>query len=72
MSEIFDFEQMPEAKTLSEEEGRAIFEKHTQELFGLTTEEFLQAYDSGEITLSHEDPRHSEIVRVWMLIPLVR
>lgn len=72
MAEKFDHENLPEVKELSYEEGVALLDEQAQINLGISGEDFLRAYDAGEITLSHDDPRHSQIVRVAILLPLVR
>jgi len=52
---------------MSEEEGRALFDKNVRRELGMSTEEFLRALDAGEFA---NDPER--IMDVLMLLPLVR
>ena len=54
---------------LSPEEARALFDRAARRELRISGEEFLQALDSGELSLEEERP---EVMRVLMLLPLVR
>ena len=56
---------------LSEEEGRALFDKEARRLFGMSGDEFLAKYDAGEIDV--DDPSiHNAAIAMEMLLPFVR
>ena len=56
---------------LSEEEGRALFDREALRLLGMSGDEFLAKYDAGEIDV--DDPSiHSAAIKMEMLLPFVR
>src|SRR6478672_10665576 len=59
---------LPPIVELSEDEGRALFERQARKYMGMSGDEFLRKWDAGEI----EDPDRSEVLTVVFLIPLVR
>ena len=59
---------LPPIVELSEDEGRALFERQARKYMGMSGDEFLRKWDAGEI----EDSDRSEVLTVVFLIPLVR
>jgi len=59
---------LPPIVELSEEEGRALFERQARKYMGMSGDEFLRKWDAGEI----DGPDRSEVLTVVFLIPLVR
>jgi hypothetical protein len=59
---------LPPIVELSEDEGRALFERQARKYLGMSGDEFLRKWDAGEI----DDPDRSEVLTVAFLIPLVR
>src|SRR6478672_10897778 len=59
---------LPPIVELSEDEGRALFERQARKYMGMSGDEFLRKWDACEI----EDPDRSEVLTVVFLIPLVR
>jgi hypothetical protein len=59
---------LPPIVELSEDEGRALFERQARKYLGMSGDEFLRKWDAGEI----DDPDRSEVLTVVFLIPLVR
>jgi hypothetical protein len=57
----------PEDIFISREEGWEILEENAQRLLGMSAEEFIRRWDSGELKVDRP-----KIVSVAMLLPLVR
>jgi hypothetical protein len=57
----------PESIFISRQEGWEILEENAQRLLGMSAEEFIRRWDSGELKVDR--PR---IIDVAMLLPLVR
>lgn len=53
------------------EEGRQLFDAEARRWLGMSGEEFLCAWDAGEID-PNDPERHSRIMHVVMLIPFAR
>jgi hypothetical protein len=58
-------------REVSVAEGRRLFDEEARRALGMSGDEFLRAWDAGEID-PNEPGRHSAIVRVLMLLPFVR
>jgi hypothetical protein len=58
-------------REVSAEEGRRLFEEEARRALGMSGDEFLRAWDAGEIDPNDPD-RHGAIMRVLMLLPFVR
>jgi hypothetical protein len=57
----------PEDIFISREEGWEILEENAQRLLGMSAEEFIRRWDSGELKVDRD-----RIISVAMLLPLVR
>jgi hypothetical protein len=57
----------PEDNFISVEEGWEILEENAQRLLGMSAEEFIRRWDSGELKVDRD-----QIIAVAMLLPLVR
>ncbi len=57
---------------LSPEEGKAFFEDAILELLGISGEEFLRRYDTGEYADLPDTPENWDIIEATMLIPFGR
>jgi hypothetical protein len=57
----------PEDIFISVEEGWEILEENAQRLLGMSAEEFIRRWDSGELKVDR-----ARIIDVAMLLPLVR
>lgn len=58
-------------RELTHEEGVALFDEQARRSMGMSGEEFLRAWDAGEI--DPDDPRtHNAVVHMYMLIPFAR
>jgi hypothetical protein len=62
----------PEILTLSEEEARQEFDELARTLMGMSGEEFLRRWDSGEYREIGDLPGHRHIVLLAGFLPLVR
>ena len=56
---------------LTPDEAWAMFDEAAHHYLGTSGEEFLRAWDAGQIDL-HDPERHLKLINVWMLLPLVR
>ncbi len=63
---------LPEIKWLTPEEGRAIFDEEARRVMGMSGEEFIRRWESGEYKDIADTSGHLHIMRLAMLIPLVR
>lgn len=52
----------------TEDEWNAEVERQAQRLFGISREEFIRRWQTGEYSWSHDHPEHSKIVHVAMLL----
>ena len=52
---------------LSREEGRALLDRQARRYLGMSGDEFVQAWRSGQFD---QDPDRPEVMRVAMLLPL--
>lgn len=59
--------ELPEGRLLSEDEARMIQENLARENFGMTLDEFIEAWKSGGFDDDRE--RHNKVVSLAMLIP---
>jgi hypothetical protein len=57
----------PEDIFISREEGWEILEENAQRLLGMSADEFIRRWDSGELKVDRD-----RIISVAMLLPLVR
>jgi hypothetical protein len=58
-------------RELTHEEGRALFDEQARFYLGMSGDEFLRAWDAGEI--DPDDPRiHGAVMRIVALIPFAR
>ncbi|MFT4038675.1 MAG: hypothetical protein QM692_10885 [Thermomicrobiales bacterium] len=57
---------------LTEEQGRALFDRDARKALGISGEEFLRRWDAGEYTPIPDTPEGWPIARLWMSLPLVR
>lgn len=56
---------------LTREEGWVLFDEEAHRCLGMSGEDFLRAWDAGEIDV--DDPEtHGKVMRVVMQLPLVR
>jgi hypothetical protein len=53
---------------LTPEEGKALLDREAHRSLGMGGEEFLRAWDAGEI----EDPDRPEVMHLYFLIPFAR
>lgn len=60
-------EDNPQIRELSLEEGRALIDRLVRQHLGMSGEEFMRAWEAGELDAQAERP---EIAHVVMLIPL--
>lgn len=58
------------SEELTQEQGRALFERRCQELLGITGDDFLAAYDSGEAWAWTD--RDDQVTELSMLVPFAR
>lgn len=58
---------LPEGRLLSEDEARMIQENLARENFGMTLDEFIEAWKAGGFDDDRE--RHNKVVSLAMLIP---
>ena len=56
-----------QGRMLSEDEARAIHENLARENFGMSLDEFINAWKSGEFNGDRE--RHNKVVSLAMLVP---
>jgi len=54
-----------EIQYLTEEEGRALFDRVARECLGMSGEEFLRRWDAGEFAGDDRD----EVIHLFMLMP---
>ena len=59
--------ELPEGRLLSEDESRMIQENLARENFGMTLDEFIEAWKAGGFDDDRE--RHNKVVSLAMLIP---
>lgn len=57
-----------EVRELSPAEGRALFDKSARRLLGISGDEFLARWDSGD----YKDEHGNAVIHVAMLIPFAR
>lgn len=60
--------RLPEVRELTREEGRELFDRTARQYMGMSGEEFLRAWDAGEI----KNPDRPEVMRVVFAIPFAR
>ena len=60
---------VPEVHELSAEEGRELFDKTARRLLGLSGDEFLARWDSGDY---RDERENMAVTKVAMLIPFAR
>ena len=65
-------DDLPPIHWLTPEEGRAMFDAEAMATVGLTGDEFLRRYDTGELDCIIDGPDHMKLIDLIMLIPLVR
>ena len=53
---------------LTRDEGLEVFDKASRHYLGISAEEFLRRWDAGEFA----DDDRTEVVSVWMMLPLAR
>jgi hypothetical protein len=53
---------------LTREEGRAMFDRNAREWLGMSGDEFIEKWESGEI----EDPDRSDVIMLAIMIPFGR
>jgi len=61
-----------EIRWLDDEDSRALFEEQARTLVGISGEEFLRRWDTGDYDAMADDPNHPEIMRLAALIPFGR
>ena len=64
--------KLPPVRELTPEEGRAYFDACARELTGMSGEEFLRRFDSGEFDDILDEPEYPHLMHLWMLIPFAR
>lgn len=74
MKSISEHEEAPQptnlgVRYLTPEQGREILDRQARCYFGMSGEEFIRAYEAGELA---DHPNESDVVYVALLIPLVR
>lgn len=57
---------------LTEEQGRALFDRDARKALGISGDEFLQRWDAGEYASIPDTPEGWPIARLVMNLPLVR
>jgi hypothetical protein len=57
----------PQVHFLTAEEGRALFERQAHRRLGMSGDEFIRAYEAGELA---DHPNQSDVEFVAFLIPL--
>ena len=57
---------------VSPEEGRELFDREAQRLFGISGDEFLRRWDSGEYRPIPDTPEGRKLGRMYGLIPFAR
>jgi hypothetical protein len=60
--------RLPEVRELTREEGQKLFDDLARRYMGMSGEEFLRAWDAGEI----KNPDRPEVMRVVFAIPFAR
>jgi hypothetical protein len=72
--EPFEFEpfEIDGIHFLSPEEGRELFDREAQRLFGISGDEFLRRWDSGEYGPIPDTPEGRKLGRMYGLIPFAR
>lgn len=72
--EPFEFEpfEIDGIHFLNEEEGRELFDREAQRLFGISGEEFQRRWDSGEYGPIPDTPEGRDLDRMYGLISFVR
>ena len=57
---------LPDIELLTRGEGRALFDARAREWLGMSGDEFIRAWEAGEI----EDPDRSDVMVLVIMIPL--
>lgn len=57
---------------LTDDEAYEMFDRRTQELLGMSGEEFLRRWDAGEYRSIEDDPGHYEVMELSGLISFAR
>ena len=57
---------------LTDEEGRAFFDAQARRLLQMSGDESLRRWDAGEYDAVADDPGHSEVMQLAVLIPFAR
>lgn len=57
----------PQPRELTAEQARRLFDERARQRTGLSGEEFVRAWEAGEL-----DPDDDDVLAVWMLLPLAR
>lgn len=65
-------DRMPRLRWVGRTAGQKMLDRQARKLLGISGDEFLRRWDSGEYRAIADDPDHPEIRRLAMLIPFAR
>ncbi|MBA3450077.1 MAG: hypothetical protein H0T18_02560 [Chloroflexia bacterium] len=68
----FDPDEIEGIHFVTPEEGRAMFDREAQKTLGISGEEFLRRWDSGEYRPVPDDTEGRKFGRLAMMIPFAR
>ena len=63
---------LPPVYLLNEEQSHALFDRAARERLGISGQEFLRRYDAGDYDAILDDPDHTEVMDLMMLLPFGR
>jgi hypothetical protein len=63
-----DESDLPEVELLTQDEGRALFDARAREWLGMSGDEFIRAWEAGEI----EDADRSDVMVLVLMMPMTR